>query len=76
MTKVKTRHKLFSMSGVTARVLILMSRVTPEPVDLIIAASFGIVEVLGVKRFWKVLGPAVKAQLKQQFGLTKEKKNG
>jgi hypothetical protein len=67
INKLKTRHKFFSMSGVAARILILMSKASPEPLDLVVAASFGIVEVLGVKRFWKVLGPAFKAQLKQQL---------
>jgi hypothetical protein len=71
--KVKTRHHLFSMSGITARLLILMSRVTPEPADLVVAASFGIVEMLGVKRYWKILGPALKAQLREQLKLRKGK---
>lgn len=67
MNKVTTRYKFFSINGLTARVLILMSKITPEPADVIVAACFGIVEMLGVKRLWKILGPALKQQLKQQF---------
>ena len=64
---VRTRHKLFSVSGVVARVLIAASKVSPEPVDLLVAASFGVVEVLGAKRLWKVVGPALKKQLKEMI---------
>jgi hypothetical protein len=65
--KVKTRWKFFTLSGITARLLIAISGVAPEPADVAIAVAFGIVEMLGVKRLFKILGPAIKAQIKQQL---------
>lgn len=69
---VTTRHKWHSMSGIIARLLILTGKAVPEPVDVVFAAAFGIVEVLGARRFWKILGPMLKAQLKEQFKLRRK----
>lgn len=65
---MNTRHPLFSASGLLTRALLLAVRITPEPTDALVAAAFGIVELLGARRLWKILGPAIKQQLKEQFG--------
>jgi hypothetical protein len=62
-TNVRTRYSFFSLNGLAARILIAASRISPEPVDIAVAVAFGIVEMLGVKRLMKILGPAVKAQI-------------
>ena len=65
--KVKTRYKFFSINGLTTRMLLLIGKAAPEPVDLVVAACYGIVEVLGAKRLCKILGPALKQQLKDRL---------
>ena len=72
MTKVGTRHKWYSLSGVVTRLLILSGKAAPEPLDIAFAAAYGIVEVLGARRFWKILGPMLKAQMKEQLGLRRK----
>lgn len=64
---VKTRHPWFSMSGLVARALLTAVKIMPEPADLVIAAAFGVVEVLGVKRLWKTVKPVLIKTIKEQF---------
>lgn len=61
---VKTRYKFFTVNGLVARALILGSKISPQPTDTVVAVAYGIVEMLGYKRLLKILGPAIKAQLK------------
>jgi hypothetical protein len=69
MSKVGTRHKWYSLSGIAVRIILLAGKAVPEPADIAFAAAYGIIEVLGVRRFWKILGPMLKAQLKEQLKL-------
>ena len=62
----KSQHSFFSTSGVVARVFIFAAKISPQPVDLVMAAGFGITEILGAKRLWKVLAPALKKQFAEQ----------
>ena len=63
----RTSHKFFTASGITARLLIFAASKLKEPNDMIAAAAFGIVELLGAKRFYRILGKAVKHQVKEQL---------
>ena len=66
--KITTRHKVFSLSGILTRFLILLVRITPPPTDVAVAVAFGITEMLGARRLLKILGPAIKTQLKSLGG--------
>lgn len=72
MTKVRTRHKWYSVSGMAVRLLLFTGKHVPEPADIAFAAAYGIVEVLGAKRLWKILGPMLKTQLREQFKLRRK----
>lgn len=62
--RVRTRYNFFSINGIFARSIILLSKFAVPPTDIAVAVAFGIVEMLGYKRFLKILGPAIKAQFK------------
>lgn len=76
MTAPKTSHSFLSTSGIVNRILLLLIRVTPEPTDIIVAGAFGVVELLGAKRLWKILLPALKQQLRTVIHATTDKKTG
>lgn len=65
MNRVRTRHNFFTLSGITARALLFSVRYAKEPYDMLLAGSYGVVEILGAKRYFKILSKAVRHQLKE-----------
>ena len=74
--KATSRHSIFTIDGFLARCFIVALRVTPQPTDLVIAACFGVVELLGAKRLGKLFYAALRKQLKEQIHAPINKASG
>lgn len=73
-SRARSTHGFLTLSGLTARALLLAVRHVPEPTDIVLAAAYGMVELLGARRFYKILGKAIRTQIRSQLANTNTKR--
>lgn len=69
-----SKHSRFSATGLLARFFELAVKIAPYDAQLIPAAMYGVVELLGAKRFWLIIWPIIQQKLGVKHAGTKQTK--